>query len=235
MAPCAKEDAMHDRQEPDKQSPDGTAGAGNAPTRNPAVRDHAQARGCPDDSDLAPSHAALPLHAAAGWERLAHAAHPDDAEDASDIGLDRDRAGGSLHARPGTKEIETLSDLQAKDGPTYGLYPFQGTSMLTQAPQPSSFDMMPFVSARMRMNTMDYLFQATGGAERAKDWIEENDDNYKEFFRLWARGASKSSTTEIHASESVEAILSRLDAGDSARVINAAASWGEDTKDDDEA
>lgn len=82
------------------------------------------------------------------------------------------------------------------------------------------------------MNTMDYLFQATGGAQRAQDWIEASDDNYKEFFKMWARGASRSSTTEIHASESVEAILARLDAGDSARVINAATGGADSGHDD---
>jgi hypothetical protein len=71
--------------------------------------------------------------------------------------------------------------------------------------------MLPHMSARMRTETIDALFEASGGFERAQAWIEKNDDNYSEFFKIWAKGAVRSSNVEVGVSEGVEALLDKLD------------------------
>lgn len=76
------------------------------------------------------------------------------------------------------------------------------------------------MSARLRTETIDALFVASGGFERALDWINKSDENYAEFFKMWARGAVRSTNVELGVDDSVEALLARLDAGEHARVIN---------------
>ena len=80
--------------------------------------------------------------------------------------------------------------------------------------------LMPHMSARLRTETMDALFVGAGGFDRALAWINASDDNYAEFFKMWGRGAVRSTNVELSADESVEALLSKLDAGEHARVIN---------------
>ncbi len=81
-------------------------------------------------------------------------------------------------------------------------------------------DMMPFMSGRARAATMDALFYHVGGFERAAAWIEKDDANYGEFFKLWAKGATRPTAVEAHASaEGVEDLLARLDAGEHAKVV----------------
>lgn len=76
-------------------------------------------------------------------------------------------------------------------------------------------DILPHMSARMRTRTIDALFEATGGFDRAVAWIESSDEAYGEFFtKVWAKGAAKVSNTEITASESVEDLLAKLDAAE---------------------
>lgn len=79
---------------------------------------------------------------------------------------------------------------------------------------------MPHMSARLRTETMDALFTGSGGFERALAWINANDDNYEKFFIAWTRGAVRSTNVELSADESVEALLSKLDAGEHAKVID---------------
>ena len=72
--------------------------------------------------------------------------------------------------------------------------------------------LLPHMSARLRTQTIDALFVATGGFERAQAWIEKSDDNYGTFFKdIWARGAAKAVSAEIGVSEGVESLLERLD------------------------
>jgi hypothetical protein len=80
--------------------------------------------------------------------------------------------------------------------------------------------LIPHMSAQRRTQMMDALFEGAGGFDRALAWIEADDANYKEFFRMWARGAVKSMNVEASTPDSVEALLARLDAGEDARVIN---------------
>lgn len=83
-----------------------------------------------------------------------------------------------------------------------------------------SGDLMPHMSARLRTHTIDALFEAAGGFERAQAWIEASDDNFGEFFvKVWAKGAAKSSNVEHNVGDSVEALLDKLDAADRARPI----------------
>jgi len=81
-------------------------------------------------------------------------------------------------------------------------------------------DMMPFLSARLRAATIDALFEASGGFNRALAWIESNDDRYGEFFvKVWAKGAARPSMVEHTAAEGLEDVLAKLDAGEHAKVV----------------
>ena len=73
-------------------------------------------------------------------------------------------------------------------------------------------EMLPHLSARMRTRTIDALFEASGGFDRALAWIETSDENFGEFFtKVWAKGAAKPMSVEHTASEGVEALLEKLD------------------------
>jgi hypothetical protein len=73
-------------------------------------------------------------------------------------------------------------------------------------------EMMPHMSARMRTRTIDALFEASGGFDRALAWIEHSNENFGEFFtKVWAKGAAKPMSVEHTASEGVEALLEKLD------------------------
>ena len=83
--------------------------------------------------------------------------------------------------------------------------------------------LLPHMSARLRTETIDALFVGAGGFERALAWIEKNDSNYAEFFKLWAKGAVRATNVELGVSEGVEALLEKLDEQDRASratVIN---------------
>lgn len=80
--------------------------------------------------------------------------------------------------------------------------------------------MMPHLSARMRTEMVDMLFVGSGGFERALAWINKDDDNYGEFFKIYAKGAIRASSLELTTDDSVEAALAKLDAGEHAKVIN---------------
>lgn len=82
--------------------------------------------------------------------------------------------------------------------------------------------MLPYLSGRYRAGVMDALFEHVGGFERAAAWIEKSDDNYGQFFRMWAAGAVKPTAEEATTNKtvSVEDLLARLDAGEHAKVIN---------------
>lgn len=80
--------------------------------------------------------------------------------------------------------------------------------------------LMPHVSAKLRTEMIDALFVGAGGFERALAWIEKSDDNYGDFFKVWAKGAVRSTNVELHADDSVEALLAKLDAGEHAKVID---------------
>jgi hypothetical protein len=80
-------------------------------------------------------------------------------------------------------------------------------------------DMMPFMSARLRTQTVDALFEAAGGFNRALAWVDKSDENYGEFFKLWAKGAIRPTQIEHTAAEGLEDALARLDAGEHAKVV----------------
>lgn len=80
--------------------------------------------------------------------------------------------------------------------------------------------LLPHVSAKLRTEMVDALFIGSGGFERAQAWINKSDDNYSEFFKIWAKGAVRSTNVELSADDSVEALLAKLDAGEHAKVID---------------
>lgn len=73
---------------------------------------------------------------------------------------------------------------------------------------------------------MDALFEGAGGFDRALAWIEKNDDNYAEFFKLYARGQARATNVEHNMGEGVEKLLEQLDErerAENAMVINGVA------------
>ena len=80
--------------------------------------------------------------------------------------------------------------------------------------------MLPFMSARHRTHTIDALFEAAGGFPRALAWIDESSENYGEFFKLWAKGAARPTMVEHTASEGLEDVIAKLDAGEHAKVVS---------------
>lgn len=75
------------------------------------------------------------------------------------------------------------------------------------------------MSARLRTETIDAVFQGAGGPEKLLAWVEANDENYAKFVEIWARGAVRSSNVEVTASEGVEALLEKLDRAENAKLI----------------
>ena len=88
--------------------------------------------------------------------------------------------------------------------------------------------LLPHMSARLRTETIDALFVGSGGYEKALAWIEKSDENYAEFFKIWAKGAVRSTNVEVGVSEGVESLLEKLDAADRAKTIDATAREVED-------
>jgi len=75
---------------------------------------------------------------------------------------------------------------------------------------------------------MDALFEGAGGFNRALAWIEKDDSNYGDFFKLWARGAVRATNLEVGVSEGVENLLDKLDQAERAQTIDAVARVVED-------
>lgn len=82
--------------------------------------------------------------------------------------------------------------------------------------------LLPHVSGRLRQDTVDAVFQATGGFDRLLAFTEKDDDNYKFFLeKLWAKGLPRNSNAELNVSaDGVEALLAKLDAGEGAKVVS---------------
>lgn len=82
--------------------------------------------------------------------------------------------------------------------------------------------LMNHVSARLRQETVDAVFQASGGFDRLLAFTERNEDNYKFFLQhMWAKGLPRVSNAEVSVDAGgVEELLSRLDAGESAKVVS---------------
>lgn len=83
------------------------------------------------------------------------------------------------------------------------------------------FGMTPHMSPRAKQDLADAVFWQVGGQERLVAFVEANDENYKFYLQhIWARNMPKAQQTEITASEGVEALLAKIDAGEHARVIS---------------
>lgn len=81
--------------------------------------------------------------------------------------------------------------------------------------------LLPHVSARLRRQTIDAVFEMTGGTDRLAAWAQANDDNYRTFVKdMWAPGQAKSANVEVGASKSVEDLLEKLDRAERATLIN---------------
>lgn len=80
--------------------------------------------------------------------------------------------------------------------------------------------MIPFMSARRRTETIDALFEASGGFSRALAWIEKSDDNFGEFFKgMWAKGAARAVSVEHNPGGGLEEMLEKLDKAANAKTI----------------
>lgn len=76
------------------------------------------------------------------------------------------------------------------------------------------------MSARLRTEIIDAVFEGVGGAERLRAWVEASDANYAEFVKMWARGAVRSTNVELTASEGIENLLEKLDRAENATLID---------------
>lgn len=83
--------------------------------------------------------------------------------------------------------------------------------------------LLPHLSARLRTETIDAIFEMSGGPEKMLSWVEKNDANYGEFLKMWARGAVRSSNVEVNAGKSIEDLLERLDHAEASQLIDATA------------
>lgn len=90
--------------------------------------------------------------------------------------------------------------------------------------------LLPHLSARLRTEIIDAVFHGVGGADRLRAWVEQNDENYKIFFQMWARGAVRSSNVELTASEGVENLLEKLDRAENAKLIDGQATLVPDSE-----
>lgn len=86
------------------------------------------------------------------------------------------------------------------------------------------------MSARLRTEIIDAVFEGVGGAERLRSWVEASDANYAEFVKMWARGAVRSTNVELTASEGVENLLEKLDRAENAKLIDGQATLVPDSE-----
>lgn len=71
---------------------------------------------------------------------------------------------------------------------------------------------------RYRRQAFDIAFEHCGGQERLNDWA---DKNYPEFVKMFHKLVPRE--LEVQASEGVEELLRRLDAGEHAEIIEGTA------------
>jgi len=81
-------------------------------------------------------------------------------------------------------------------------------------------DLLPHMSARLRTATIDALFEASGGFERARAFIEKSDEHYMEFFKIWAKGAARTTNVEHNVGDSVDALIKQLDKAERENMID---------------
>ena len=81
-------------------------------------------------------------------------------------------------------------------------------------------ELLPHVSARMRTQTIDAIYEGLGGPEAHLAHAQKNDENKTEFYKLWGKGAARSGSVEVHASQGVESMLKKLDERDRQRELD---------------
>lgn len=83
-------------------------------------------------------------------------------------------------------------------------------------------DILPYMSAKRRMAIMDAVYENTGGQAAMEDWVRESSENRKTFYGWWSKGAARPSDAAEGADRAtrIEELLARLDAGETAKVVN---------------
>lgn len=81
-------------------------------------------------------------------------------------------------------------------------------------------DLMPHMSARMRHQVCDTVFEMLGGAHRLFDEANRDRDSYWEFMKLWSKGLPRIGGQENVSRDSVESILEELNAERDAKTID---------------
>lgn len=80
--------------------------------------------------------------------------------------------------------------------------------------------MLPHLSARMRTQTVDTVFQMVGGTDRLAAWAGRP-ENYGDFVtKVWAKGMAKPLSVELTDTDSLEGLLAKLDQGEHAKVVS---------------
>lgn len=79
--------------------------------------------------------------------------------------------------------------------------------------------LLPHLSARYRTAQVDALYAASGGFQKALDWINADPDNYRVFFKdVWAKGMMRVSAAESANSQTIEDKIAALDMGEATLV-----------------
>ena len=81
--------------------------------------------------------------------------------------------------------------------------------------------LMPHMSARRRQEVVDAVFYESGDFQRLVAFTNASDENYQFFLQhLWGKGLPKVSSAEVNvSSEGIEDLISKLDAGENAKLI----------------
>jgi len=81
-------------------------------------------------------------------------------------------------------------------------------------------ELLPSMSSRRRHEIVDLAFEMGGGVERLAHCINKSDDTFMDFVKsVWSKGLPRAVAVEHSVSDSVDALLDRLDAGEHADVI----------------
>jgi hypothetical protein len=78
-------------------------------------------------------------------------------------------------------------------------------------------ELMPHLSARMRTNIVDAVYEGIGGFERFSDWADKNPDEF--YTKIWAKGVAKAVSHEVGLGDGVEALLDKLDQEERMKTI----------------
>lgn len=81
-------------------------------------------------------------------------------------------------------------------------------------------EIVPYLKPVQRAALLDWVFREIGGAQQMATWAKKSDENLRDFYRMWAKGAARPMSEDDPNKGRIEDMLARLDAGDTAVVVN---------------